>query len=295
MLKSLDLMTYSPPRGYAIDVEVLSFAELRQRATTRRLQAPHRVGFHHLMVVTQGHCTHLLDFETMACPAGTWLLVKSGQVHAFDATSDWQGWLVVFKPEILPALERLTQGVVENDICEHLPKLMTMSPQDHSAGLACLTQMRSDVMAHRAQADANPLVWMGLYHLLVRLWCSQKGLAKPVSALVQARFSKFKAAVESKLPLQRHVHDYARDLACSEKTLNRAVLEACGLSAKQYLVQRMLLQAKRQLVHSSKPVGVIAIELGFDEATNFVKFFKRESGMPPQAFRQLYAPIDPGP
>jgi AraC-like DNA-binding protein len=66
------------------------------------------------------------------------------------------------------------------------------------------------------------------------------------------------------------------------------VQEICGISAKQYLIQKIVLQAKRLLVHTDQAIGVIGLELGFNEPTNFVKFFKCEAGMSPLTFRQMY-------
>jgi AraC-like DNA-binding protein len=51
------------------------------------------------------------------------------------------------------------------------------------------------------------------------------------------------------------------------------------------LTQRIVLEAKRLLAHSLAPVAAIGETLGFDEATNFVKFFRRETGLTPGAFR----------
>lgn len=51
------------------------------------------------------------------------------------------------------------------------------------------------------------------------------------------------------------------------------------------MVDRLVLEAKRLLVHTTDPVGVIARQLGFAEPTNFVKFFRRETGTTPGAFR----------
>jgi AraC-like DNA-binding protein len=75
-------------------------------------------------------------------------------------------------------------------------------------------------------------------------------------------------------------------LGCSEKSLMRAVREAAGVSAKRYVSQRVALEAKRLLAHTSLPVATIADRLGFDEPTNFVKFFRREAGAVPGAFRR---------
>lgn len=58
------------------------------------------------------------------------------------------------------------------------------------------------------------------------------------------------------------------------------------MTAKAIIAARINLEAKRLLVHTSLPVGTIAEQLGFDEPTNFGKFFKREAGCTPAAFRR---------
>lgn len=57
------------------------------------------------------------------------------------------------------------------------------------------------------------------------------------------------------------------------------------MNVKAFLVNRIVLEAKRLLAHTALPVAAIGDRLGFAEATNFVKFFRRETGMPPGAFR----------
>ncbi len=44
----------------------------------------------------------------------------------------------------------------------------------------------------------------------------------------------------------------------------------------------------RLRVHSASTLAAIAEELGFDEATNFVKFFKRETRVTSAAFRRQH-------
>jgi AraC-like DNA-binding protein len=57
------------------------------------------------------------------------------------------------------------------------------------------------------------------------------------------------------------------------------------MSAKAFISKRINLEAKRLLVHTDFPVGVIAERLGFQEATHFSKFFKRETSCTPKEFR----------
>lgn len=58
-----------------------------------------------------------------------------------------------------------------------------------------------------------------------------------------------------------------------------------GVPAKAFLSLRIALEAKRLLAHTAESVGALAGQLGFDEPTNFVKFFRREAGCTPGEFR----------
>ena len=81
------------------------------------------------------------------------------------------------------------------------------------------------------------------------------------------------------------VSTYARSLGCSSRSLNRACRAAADLSAKEVIVARVVLEAKRLLAHADDPVAAISHRLGFDEPTNFTKFFKRDTGTTPARFR----------
>ena len=48
-----------------------------------------------------------------------------------------------------------------------------------------------------------------------------------------------------------------------------------------------IVNAKRSLTNKSIPINKIAFDLGFDEATNFTKFFKKRTQFTPRKFRQL--------
>lgn len=81
------------------------------------------------------------------------------------------------------------------------------------------------------------------------------------------------------------VADYAGALGYDRRTLARATRAATGVGAKQFLDQRILLEAKRLLAHTDLPVGGCARALGFRDAANFTTFFQRGAGMPPSVWR----------
>jgi len=61
---------------------------------------------------------------------------------------------------------------------------------------------------------------------------------------------------------------------------------ATGQTAKQVLVERLVLEAKRLLVHTELSAAAVAAELSFSEATNFGNFFTRRAGTSPAVCEQ---------
>jgi AraC-like DNA-binding protein len=98
-------------------------------------------------------------------------------------------------------------------------------------------------------------------------------------------FTRFESLLEQSYAETRSVAALARELGCSEKTLSRACNAVAGASPKELILRRVVLDAKRVLVFSNSTVKEISIRLGFSEPTNFVKFFRRQTGMLPLAFR----------
>lgn len=115
---------------------------------------------------------------------------------------------------------------------------------------------------------------------------------EPCARLAPARdeiFERFRAAVEREFRRAHEVAAYAAILRCSPRTLTRHCLDAVGRSAKRVIEDRVLLEARRSLAHEPITVAALAAQLGFSEATQLVKFFRRVSGETPGAFRERIA------
>ena len=102
------------------------------------------------------------------------------------------------------------------------------------------------------------------------------------------RWQQFNRLLEQHFSMQHQVGFYATQLACSEKTLGMLCFAQSGLSAKTVITDRLLLEAKRLLIHTPQSVKQISLQLGFEEATHFNKFFKKRQNTTPKAFRESY-------
>ena len=67
--------------------------------------------------------------------------------------------------------------------------------------------------------------------------------------------------------------------------LNDHVKRATGVTAGHLIRQRVLTEAKRQLVFTSLAIHEIAYELAFSDPSHFARFFRKQTGTTPHEFR----------
>ena len=80
--------------------------------------------------------------------------------------------------------------------------------------------------------------------------------------------------------------DMARHVALSEDYLTFCFRKEVGLTPIAYLNRYRVQQARRLLTDTSKTITEIALEVGFSESGYFSRVFRREVGLPPEAYRQ---------
>ena len=89
-----------------------------------------------------------------------------------------------------------------------------------------------------------------------------------------------------------HVDTVAETLSMSRRTLQRLLADQ-GLSYSRLLAEARLHRAVDWLENTDKPVGEIAFDLGYSDASNFTRAFRRQIGLSPKAFRDAREKVVP--
>ena len=84
---------------------------------------------------------------------------------------------------------------------------------------------------------------------------------------------------------KKAVEEYASLLGITPNYLSDAIKQATGRTARSFIVERIVLEAKSLLTHTELDIADISHNLQFDESTNFGKFFKKYVGLTPLQFR----------
>ncbi|MEM9608465.1 MAG: helix-turn-helix transcriptional regulator [Actinomycetota bacterium] len=273
---------YAPQlRHPTVPVEVVERSELLSRIADRELARRQRVSFHQLILCTSGHGVQHVDFEPIDVTPGTLLRIHPGQVQRIEPDPPFEARIVLWPVEshhadpVSPAwypgsgvptrwqLEETLFGRVHGWIDE-------LADQ----------QLRFDGSPRQVQ-----LCQALLCSLLLRLAIELPDGAPDESQLPRA-YVEFRELLEDRLSQRPLLAELAQTLGYSVRTLDRACKTATGLTAKQVLDDRIALEIRRLLTHTTRPLSQIGIDFGFDDPSNFSRFVKRNLGRPPGAIRE---------
>jgi len=102
----------------------------------------------------------------------------------------------------------------------------------------------------------------------------------------QKRVYEFLMLLESNYQEIRNTDFYAGKLGISSKRLNQILKEKLDKTGMQLIHDRLILEAKRSIIHSESTIKEIADELGFSDRPYFSRFFKKQTGQTPEAFQK---------
>lgn len=102
----------------------------------------------------------------------------------------------------------------------------------------------------------------------------------------QDTISRTLAYIEQNIGQRVSNKEIGEALNYNSNYLNRLVLQHTGLSLHQYILQRRLSIAANLLLNGRQPISDISAELGFNSPAHFSNFFKKQTGMTPNRYRQ---------
>ncbi|WP_413512333.1 helix-turn-helix domain-containing protein [Myroides odoratus] len=129
------------------------------------------------------------------------------------------------------------------------------------------------------QSDSIHIVRSLLYYILQKLnreYAIQNALA--IERDENHYAFQFKLLIEKHIREKQRVGEYAVLLGISRISLNKAVMKQFHVTATHLIKQRLLLEIKNYLVHSSLTVNEIAYQLHFSESNHLMRFFKKQTG-----------------
>ncbi len=283
---AIPVLSFLMPPGQSVPFEIKPFEAIGKAA---RATSPHRHTFYAIFHVTGGRGHHVVDFESHPIrPPALWF-ISPRQVHSWQTTVPLRGQILPFTEEFLRVTAGADSGMRElaffhrHEGASEL-RLSAAANRDISAVLQSLAdEYRSDAL------NREPALRAWLRILLIkaqRLYASQQPPPGANATAAAALARRFIQLVAEQFIRERSVPTYARQIGVSAGHLHDLVKQGTGLTPQQIIRRELVLEAKRLLAHTELTIAEISYRLAMEDPAYFGRFFKRETGRTPGAFRE---------
>jgi AraC-like DNA-binding protein len=245
----------------------------------------HRDDHYIFFLIEKGAGYLMIDFQERQLQAGSIYYVLPSQVHHRIRSEAAEGWFI--------AVDTVLVAPQYRDIFEH--QLLLQQP--FSVNTFQLRQCRDllTLIAEKHQEPGENPFHIQILHSLLQSFLGiaagyyscinnpQALLQRPVEISQQ-----FKKLLSSHLRDLKSPAGYASMLNVSAPYLNQALKKVTGFPVSYWIIQEVVMEAKRLLYYTGLNVKEIAHNLGYSDHTYFSRLFKNAVGMSPLAFRALY-------
>ncbi|HZP77611.1 MAG TPA: helix-turn-helix domain-containing protein [Pseudolabrys sp.] len=277
-----------PPDGQAFDFIHIETISSRSSIHDWTIRAHRHRDLFQILVIERGGGEMIFEAATLPFTAPAAFLVPPTVAHGFrfnPAVTD--GWVVSFSEDVATALgEREAMARLKAFAAE--PMIALSSDAEISRLSALCKELEQERFLAR---EGHRLAMRGYLALIaiemVRLALNRaRSGAATTLTLADPRIEALRRLVEEHFRKERLISFYAEKLAVTADRLNDHVKRATGVTAGHLIRQRVLTEAKRQLVFTTQPIHEIAYDLAFSDPSHFARFFRKQTGMTPQEFRE---------
>ena len=278
-----------PPDDSAFDFIHIETIRSRSSVHDWTIRAHRHRNLFQVLLIAQGGGE--MSFETAIVPfaAPAAILVPATIAHGFRFKPQvTDGWVVSFTEDVADALGDKSGEALARLKALAAQPLVPLKDLDEAKRLSalCAELEEESSLAREGYRLAMRALLALIAIEVVRLAASRARSGAVTLSRADAQVEQLRRLIDEHFRNERLISFYAEKLAMTADRLNDHVKRASGVTAGHLIRQRVLTEAKRQLVFTNQPIHEIAYDLAFSDPSHFTRFFRKQTGTTPQAFRE---------
>jgi AraC family transcriptional activator of pobA len=240
-----------------------------------------------IILIVKGRGELTVDASEYTFEGGHLMSFSLYQPFRINVPECCEGYLVAFHPDFFCLHQHREEvscnGILFNNIYE--PPLINLSETEISELSPVITGMLTE--CKRGEPETEVLLSY-LKILLIngsRIKVDRRETIPHKKNQIPEKLIAVRSAIEANFRLMHSASAYADLLNSTLNSLNRTCRAYFNKTLSTLITDRVVLEAKRELYLTSKPVKAIAYDLGFPDEFHFSRYFKRNIGVSPQYFR----------
>ena len=278
-----------PPDDEAFDFIHVETIASRSSIHDWTIRAHRHRDLFQILLIEQGGGEMTYEAAIIPFDAPAAILVAPTTAHGFRFRAlETDGWVVSFTEDVAEALGERSGAALARLKALAVSPVVPLSDEGAAKRISALcAELHEERFLAR---EGYRLAMRGLLALVAiavaRLAASRARTGSVTLAPADATVDALRRLVEENFRKERLLEFYAEKLAMTADRLNDHVKRATGVTAGHLIRQRVLTEAKRQLVFTSQPIHEIAYDLAFSDPSHFARFFRKQTGTTPHEFRE---------
>ncbi len=231
----------------------------------------HRRPHYFLVFMMEGAAHHNVDLQQFDVKSNELLFVLPHQIHELPGEHGINYFKLGFDAHclsLLPTQYPFLINPFNNQKIQFTPSAAARLKSIYEILLNLLSQINT----------SSELILAHLNSLLTEINSAYFSNDKNPADDKLSKYISFKLLVENNLTDHLTVIEIAEKLAINTNSLYRMVKHYSGLSPKEFITDRLILEAKRRLYYSESSIKELAYDLGFNDPEYFARLFKKVIG-----------------
>jgi len=230
----------------------------------------------------------MVDFKEYKLEADALFFIKDGQWYKFSG----KGCLLYYNRDFyciqIHDKEVACDGLLYNNVYD-IPVVLLDEAASHQTK-HILGEIKQE--ASGEESNMEEMIRIFLKELIIRStrrWKKAHDLADNSVSQEVEFIRKFSQLVEAHYITHHNVAEYAGMLNITPKALSKKISRYSDKSPNDIIKDRIILEAKRLLIHTDLSVKEIAYKLGYEDPAYFIRLFTNQVDSSPLLFRKKYA------
>ncbi|MBO9673093.1 MAG: AraC family transcriptional regulator [Sphingobacteriaceae bacterium] len=245
-----------------------------------KVTAPHKHNsYFEIIYLAKGTGFHYIDSKAYEIVPNSVFFVRKEQLHHWEITSEPEGYVAIIKNGFIG--QTIDREI--NTLLLQLSRYAFLQLKDATFIDKIFQLLVEEVegLGNSSGAVAEGL----LKALLAKIQSEGAVLPTGKKQDTNSLCYQFREVLSQEKQLKNSVAYYADKLNTSAQNLNLACKKEMNMAASAVLSEYIINEAKRLLIYTDNTVAEIGFTLNFNDASHFVKYFKRFTGLTPQNYR----------
>lgn len=247
---------------------------------------PEQVDVYSIYWIKEGKGTYNIDFESYPFTDNVLFFLSPGQVFSIESEKIKEAYKLTFVRDFYCIQTHDKEVACNGVLFNNLYETPFVKPcQNDSIKLAFVLEslIHEFKQEETAQYDMLQAYLKQFIILSVRVKKEYNLIKNNEETKL---FKDFSLLVENNFKTLHSVTEYAKRLGLSPKSLTKHFQKVGKQTPSDYIKNRIILEAKRQLIYSDLSVKHIAYNLGFNDSAYFTRFFKKSTSESPLQYKK---------